>query len=362
MKYTISKKTNVKRKESIIQRVKRKFTKKDSKYKKSAARRLRGDNYMAKLLQFVVIILIIPLFASVIYLIFNYVTSLRQSINSDTVSTGVNVIGFDSIPEYPKSKYIFKDNLDNDDVKKFLSSGQAIYRLDPKTTFDDVIEYYSIELPKNGWEYVLTVPLESEEQKYGEYWIKGELGVRIYSKLNDIWYQTITVSDARTGLEAQVKKEVELQLLLTENNNEDLRPDFPWVLSYSSDYLATYSSTDLGELQAVKFQRIGSNKSVRIIPLGYMGAFTYDRFLENALKDINKKEKVTWSIINTVVTAIAGQEAISGKITNNGAVADAYIVGNPRNNVVYLLISSEESDPFLKFIVERIEPAGTSLF
>lgn len=362
MKYTISKKTNIKRKESIIQRIKRKFTKKDSKYKKSVVKRLRGNNYVAKLLQFIVVILIIPLFISVIYLTYNYVTSLRKSINSDTVSTGVNVIGFDSIPEYPKSKYIFKDSLDNDDVKKFLSSGQAVYRLDPKVTFDDVIEYYNIELPKNGWEHILTVPLESEEQKYGEYWIKGDLGVRIYSKLNDIWYQTISVSDARTGLEAQVKKEVELQLLLTENNNEDLRPDFPWVLSYSSDYLATYSSTDIGELQAVKFQRIGSNNNVRIMPLGYMGAYTYDRFLENALKDINTNEKTSWSIINTVVTAVAGQEAIAGKITNKGVITDTYVVGNPRNSVVYLFISSEESDPFLKFIVERIESAGTSLF
>ncbi|MBI2356851.1 hypothetical protein HYV12_02255 [Candidatus Dojkabacteria bacterium] len=294
-------------------------------------------------------------------ILIKYVSNLRTDVLSGNGVSKEKVVGFDEVPEFPSSSFIFKGNLENDDVKRFLSGGQSIYRLEPGNSFDDVIEYYSKTLPDNGWEHVLSVPLESEEQKYGEYWVKGDVGLRIYSKLNDIWYQTLSVNDAKTGLAAQVKQEVEFQLLLSEDAKQDLRPDFPWILSFSNDYIATYNGTDVGELQSVVFQRLGSNKTVRIDPLGYKGAFSYDRFLENELKKVNKKEKSSWMILNTVVTVVSGQEALFAKIVDGGKFAEAYIVGNPRNTIVYIFRSSDEGDPFLKYIVERIQPAKTSL-
>lgn len=315
-----------------------------------------------KLLNLIIIVILIATAIIALYYLINYVSGLRENVRSGgSLSTDKKVVGFDSVPEYPNSVFIFEDDLNNDDVKRFLTSGQSIYRLNPKTSYPEVVKYYKEVLPKNGWEYVLNVPLESEEQKPGDYWVKDGKGIRIYSKLNDIWYESTTVEEAKTGLKAQVAKEVELKLLLAENNNQDLRPDYPWVLSFSTDYVAAYTGSDLGELQIVTISKLGSNKKVILEPLGYIGAFSYDKFLENGLSKINKRDKTKWNIVNTSVTVVAGNEAIQGKISNSGTAADVYVVGNPRNNVVYLFRSEVEGDPFLKFLIERIKPASSTL-
>lgn len=316
---------------------------------------------LKSLSRFFVLVLSIFILGFFSFKLVDYVAGIREKVRDGVTVSSNNVVGFDSIPEYPYSKFIFRDKLENDDVKSFLSSGQSIYRLDPGRDFSEVVEYYNEALPKQGWNFVLSVPLESEEQKYGEYWVKDSTGIRIYSKLNDIWYQTITSSQAKGGLEDVVKNEIELQLLLSKDSNQDLRPDFPWLLSFSTDYLAVYDSTDLGELQRVKIQRFGSNNYVEIVPLGYAGAYSYDRFLENYTKELNKNDDTNWKIFNTEITIVSGLEALYGKLIQNGNYGDAYIVANPRNNVVYIFRSTVQSDPFLKFMIERIKPAETSL-
>lgn len=337
-----------------------KSTRKQS--KQAASKRQKRPGSKSRFINLIILIGLVLIIFSSLYFLINYVSGLRETVRSGgTTFSDKDVSGFDSIPEYPNSTFIFEDDLENDDVKRFLTSGQSIYRLSPRSSYVDVVKYYKEVLPKNGWKYVLNVPLESEEQKPGDYWVKDGIGIRIYSKLNDIWYQTVTENEAETGLKAQVAKEVELKLLLAENSNQDLRPDYPWVLSFSTDYVATYTGSDMGELQIVTINKIGSNRKIILEPLGYLGAVSFDSFLESGLKKINKADKSNWTIVNTTVTLINGMEAIQGKISNNGTLADIYVVGNPRNNIVYLFRSDTDGDPFLKFLVERIKPASSSL-
>lgn len=362
MKYSIQKKSKRKFDFKLWKdSLKRRWTSKSRSGRNKSLRGRRKGGRLAVLSRVSILIIIAIVFTYIAYLSFIFVVELRKSTQDDFELTGKMVVGFGGIPEFPSSTFIFKDSIDNDEIKKFLTSGQSVYRLAPKVSFDEVVEFYNEQLPLLGWERVLSVPLESDEQKHGDYWIKGGLGVRIYSRLNDIWYQTVTEKDAREGLSAQVKKEVELQLLLSEDSKQDLRPDFPWVMSFSSEYLTTYSATDIGELQMVSFQKMGSNSKVVIEPLGYIGAFSYDRFLENALKKINRSEDSSWAILNTLVTVVSGQEAISGTIIDGGDEADVVVLGNPRNNVVYLIRSTDKDNPFMSYVIERLEPAGTSL-
>ncbi|KKR06080.1 MAG: hypothetical protein UT34_C0001G0120 [candidate division WS6 bacterium GW2011_GWF2_39_15] len=361
MKFKELDKRKIKERKSLQRKVLSFFKRRKTKYTEVTRGRLYKKMFGRSFIKIFLILTFGALVVIVLFLLINYVSNLRRNILDGTDVSLTNVVGFAEIPEYPNSVFIFKDKLNNDDVKRFLSTGQAVYRLEPGHTIEDVNNYYKEHLPKAGWKEVLSVPLESEEQKFGEYWVKGTIGVRIYSKLNDIWYQSITQEQASTGLSDEVKKEVELQLLLSESDMQDLRPDFPWKLSFSSDYIATYGATDIGELIKVSFKKLGSNKSVTIEPLGYMGAISYDAFLEKGLKKFNKAHKTKWQVSNTTVTVVAGQEALSGKLFSGNVQTEAYIVGNPRDTVVYMFIADQESDPFLKYIIEKVEPAKSTL-
>jgi len=325
-------------------------------------RRFLKRKYTRIVFNYLTVIFLITILGYVAYISIKYVVNLRESkhsAGSDEYIKGY-VLGFSAIPEYPGSEFIFSDSMDDSHVREFLSKGNSVYRLPPNTTFDKVSDFYIKELKKTDWEHVLSVPLESEERKYGEYWVMDSKAIRIYSRLDDIWYESVSVKEAKSGLEDTVKAETELKLLLLTTESYDLLPDFPWILKIPSDYLVSYGGTDIGEFQSVKIKKIGSNRAITIEPLGYVGAFSYDSFLENYLKNLNSREKTDWRILNTSVTTVGNLESIVAVITDDGLNAEAYVVGNPRNDVVYIFRSTIDNDPFLKYIVDRIEPAKSS--
>jgi len=175
--------------------------------------------------------------------------------------------------------HIFEKNKDTNTVQNFLMDGKSAYRLPDKISRDNVHEYYTEELPNLGWENILSVPIGSEDKKYGEYWVKENQGLRIYVKENSVWYETITTMEASSGLEDDVKEEIERELLLASSETQDLLPDFPWVLPVPKEYIISYHSSELENFREVSFKKIGSNHIYSLTPVGYFGGNTFDSYL-----------------------------------------------------------------------------------
>ena len=109
--------------------------------------------------------------------------------------------------------------MDDPVVKDFLSRGNSAYKLPENTTIEDIESYYMDTLKDLEWEFVQSVPLGTPDRKYGQYWINGDKGLRIYSKYNDIWYESISVEDARSALANLVKEEIEREMLMASSEN-----------------------------------------------------------------------------------------------------------------------------------------------
>lgn len=289
------------------------------------------------------------------YQLVTYVLALRSQDSSQVVITEGSVVGLNNVPIYPDSEFIFKNTDDNESVRTFLSEGRSVYRLPLNTSQKNIYEYYNIELPKLEWKHVLSVPLESEDMLPGEYWIRESVGVRIYSKLNDIWYETITVNEAQTGLSEIVTKEIERELLLATDEYTTLLPDYPWILKIPNEYVASYTGTEISDLRAVSFKKIGSDSIISITPLGYANGITYDSYLQNYLDEFNKEEDTDWLIVNTYLTVIDNQEAIQGSIVYGTQQGEVAVVQNERTTAIYIISSLENSNPFFGYILENIE-------
>lgn len=355
------KKSNRNRSSTPVSKVSGGFSKKTSPPARFQSK-LKRKRLFDRVGRILILLFLLGIVASALYFGIRYVIEIRQDTYGDEILIKAGyVVGFDDVPAYPGAVFIFEKYKDDEVVRSFLSDGNSVYRLPPNTISSDVLDYYKKEMSSQGWEHINSVPFSSEEMMPGEYWIKEDRGVRIYSKLNDIWYESVSIKQANEGLSDIVKKEIERKLLLSTNEYQDLLPDFPWRLKVPNEYLPAYKGTELSDLQAIDFRRVGTSSTTTLAPIGYIGGLPYDSFLDEFLKKYNQENESNWGVVNSFVSQInGGYEAVRASLQSSKGSGEAVVVGNPRNSVVYVIFSEISDDPFLAYILENIEPANSS--
>jgi len=334
----------------IIKR-KKKFSifKKNRPYKK----KFRGKRRSVGVKIFVGILILIVL--GLIFISIRYILSTRGGKeNEESIQT--NVLGLEEIPTYPESVFLFEENKDTDTVQNFLMDGKSAYKLPNKISRDDVHKYYNEKLPSLGWSIVLSVSIGSEDRRYGEYWVKENQGLRIYVKENCVWYEMITTKEAISGLEDDVKEEVERELLLASSEMQSLLPDYPWILPVPKEYIISYHSSDLEDLREISFRKIGSNYTYTLTPIGYFGGNTFDSYLYTYIDSKNTTETVEWGVQNSFFVEKNDKTILLGNIVTPDGITDGAVINNTYNTVVYILLSATKDDPFFEYILENIEP------
>lgn len=302
----------------------------------------------------VLLYILLPIFfVLIIYFAVTYINTLRNR-SDELAYIDTPILGITDVPQYPYSSFIFDNNIDDSTVSKFLSEGNSAYRLTSDKNIDDVFKYYTEILPGKGWELILTVPLGSEEQKYGQYWIKENKGLRIYSKFNDVWYESITKEDAQTGLASLVKKEIERNLLLIDNDAQDLLPDFPWIIKVPKEYIISYSTGSYENFSSVSFKKLGTTEIINIVPMGERGGKALDTFLFDYVKYLNKESK-KWAVKNTYLASTNVGAGLKGTIVSDLESRDISVLHNTYNNIVYVLDCNISKSPFFTYIIENIQ-------
>jgi len=333
-----------------IERRKKKFNpfKKNKLVKKKNRRK---KNIVRKILIGILIIIVLGL----IFVSIKYVLTSRGK-SGDGINIQTDVLGLEEIPAYPGSIFLFEENKESDTVQKFLMDGKSAYKLPNKTLKENVYEYYNENLPDLGWRNVLSVAIGSEDKRYGEYWIKDNQGLRIYVKRNSVWYETITPEEANSGLENDVKEEIERELLLASAEMQELLPDFPWILPIPKEYVISYHSSDLEDFREVSFKKIGSNYTYSLTPVGYYGGNTFDSYLYTYIDSKNTTEEIEWGVQNSFFVDKYGKTILLGDIVSPEGIRDGAVINNTYNTVVYVLLSATKDDPFFEYILENIKP------
>jgi hypothetical protein len=281
---------------------------------------------------------------------------LRKDVK-ELVQETDTVLGLEDIPTYPESSFLYTNDISNQSVKDMLAEGKSAYVINDRSNFKDVKNYYANELNSKGWSLVLDVDIGAEDKRYGQYWVKDDKGLRIYSKFNDIWYEYITPQEAENGLSNRVSEEIEIDMLLAGSDYQQLLPDYPWEIKIPKDYLIRYEVSEFEELRAVSFQRISTGQYITIYPVGYWGAKVLDYQLEDYV-DILSKGTEDWNIYNTTVSSFRGNPSLSGTLVSSGREIEILMLKNDRNKVTYVLSTEDSSDPLYKYIIENIKYLG----
>jgi hypothetical protein len=312
----------------------------------------RGKRNFSKILFYTFFILI---FAGLLYTSVISIIRMRSTTPEENAEVEY-VVGLDGIPSYPGSVFIFKNNVKEISVANFIATGNSAYRLPLRTPLSEAYKYYQKILPELGWENVLSVEIGNEEMKEGEYWIKGTNGLRIYSKFNDLWYETLTPEEATTGLRAKVLEETERELLLASQDHQELLPDFPWVLKVPKEYIVSYSASGYEDFRTVQFRKIGSSESISVAPIGAAGN-VLDNYLREYTDLLSANGEEGWTITNTILATTSYGRALRGSITNGPEDHDVGVVSNSYNGVVYVIDANTPGNTFLEYIFENMEPA-----
>jgi hypothetical protein len=292
----------------------------------------------------------------IIAVIFGISTVLGRK-DEEIVEENDSVIGLNEIPTYPNSTFLYSNEQTNQSVKDMLSEGKSAYKINDNSSFTNVKQFYANELNSRGWSLVLDVEIGAEDKRYGQYWIKEDKGLRIYSKYNDIWYETITKEEAENGLSNRVSEEIEIDMLLAGSDQQDLLPDYPWEIKIPKDYLISYEVSEFEELRAVKFQRINTGQFITLYPIGYWGAKALDFQVEDYTK-ILSQGSTDWNIINTTLISWRGNRSLTGTIGSSDEQKELIVLKNDRNKVAYILSTQDSSDPLYDYIIENIKYLG----
>jgi len=328
-------------------KVKNIFTKKQTRY---GNRRRRKQNQKYLIIPFLLLII-----TGIFYLSFKYILFLRENAYGEKEYIITNVLGFQELPSYKNSEFLFQNNMDDPVVKEFLANGNSAYTLPPQTTSEELEEYYFEVLKELGWEYIQSIPKGTGDKKYGQYWIKDGKGLRIYSKFNDVWYETITQEDARSALASLVQEEIEREMLMATSEKQDLLPDYPWKIQIPKEYIIKYSPTNMDELRAVSFQKMGSNEIIEIYPSGFWKSKELDYIL-NDYCETKSNEEVEYGVINSIPISFGSNLGLKSTISAGENILVSYTIPNTFNSIVYVISSTEENSPLLEYIVENIKP------
>lgn len=294
------------------------------------------------------------------FLAVKYINTLRNT-GKDIELT--YVVGLEDIPAYPYSVFIFQNSMDLDSVKNFLSSGSSAYRLPNGSSMNDVFNFYTEYLPSYGWAFVQMVSMEIADKEYGQYWIKDNIGLRIYSKYNDVWYETITVEQANSALAERVIEETEMNLLLVDDESQDLLPDYPWILKIPKEYLVSYKASVYDpKLQQISLSKMGEEEKVNIVPMDSAGQRALDYALNDYVTSLNSQGNEKWGVINTYIISTNTGTGLKGIISTNTDDREVVVISNPSNSIVYVVDSNVVDNPFLDYILANIQPQETKTY
>lgn len=313
--------------------------------------------------KFLFVSIILAVIGGIGYVGVKKILSLKNNpgLNGDTTFTleqsKGSVLGISSVPEFPNSKFLFEQHLDNDVVQQFLARGKSAYLLPIDAEWEDVVAFYKEGLEEKGWTHVLSVDLSDETKMFGEYWVIDSQGLRIYSKLDDVWYELISTEQANTGLADRVAKDEELQMFLAMNSGEEIPENLPWSLTYSPEWTAEIGKSKLLEIEFIQFENSDGDQNLIIEPIEFVTLQPLRDVGVGYIDTANeyRDEQDQFKVISIDPVEVAGQEAY--KFVLESEEDDGYycVVANSRNDVIYVIRTFTGSASFFTYVLSNLE-------
>lgn len=293
---------------------------------------------------------------------------LGQYLPREPEATKYDVIGLPGVPEFPHSEFIFAgavtrtqqtfeinlqgySTTDQQELFRFLSNGQSVYFLPVGTRWADVVEFYETELPAAGWNHVLSVGVEDLERIPGEFFVKENKGLHVYSVSNDIWYEYITKEQAENGLKDRVVAYKTKQLLVESASGNETPQQSWWKLRYTNEWEMTVSNHMILGEPIVSFRNKKTPAYLIISPHARYREKPEDveySYLENVANEYMRGWLATrppsMSMANFQTNKITIADAKAVEVVSSKDQAYFAFVINKENSLLYVIESFQDTN------------------
>jgi hypothetical protein len=314
--------------------------------KQSKSRWINKLNVKNKLFKILLILSIPLLIAAVIYFGLQVVLNFRNTNNHETAIKYIN--GLDKVPEIKDSEQVFQDVNQDLTVQKFYDKGYIIYRLPIDKNINYVYDYYKEELPKQGWKFEGQISVADVTKRFGQFWTKGSIGLRIYSDINDIWYQKLSSEQSKTFLAEEVLKEKEIKDILGKKNLIGLIPNYPWSMLIPSNYIVSYKTIGDNPGQTAIFKNIQEEETVYLQPIVMNSGELYITQLTDYCK------RNGYSISFTAEVESKFGILVNFQIQKEKLIYFGYILNNSETETIYLVYSDKKDGVLTIYIIDNI--------
>lgn len=300
-------------------------------------------------------------------------TPLKYIIKEDIKVQNLALVGVAGVPEIPGSTFVFADYItrvgeygflintkalsgnDAQALYDFLTNGQSVYRLPLNFDWTEVQSFYKDSLPKLGWKYELSVPITDTEKIPGEYYTKDEKGLHVYTVASDIWYETITKTQAEQGLHDKIVAYKAKQELVEAASGRDLPAEAVWRLRYSRDWDVELSRNTIYGVNSIYFTNGSSRERVSIAVINRYRGNTADL----TYKDI---EKVGVEYISTWLTTQQTTVSLAGFTKKELLVADGKALEyvDLKNRAYFLFLVNKKNS--LYYVVQYVGKENPEFF
>jgi len=288
-------------------------------------------------------------------------TPLAPYFQSGPTEEKFDIVGISGIPEYPGSEFVFANSvtrekggfklttegyseIEKQELYKFLSSKQSVYYIPINSSWKDVVTFYKKELVKYGWSISLTAPVDDLDKIPGEYFVKENLGLHLYSISHDIWYEVISKEQAESGLRDRVAAYKAKQYLVESASGGELPQETWWSLRYTNDWEFTMIKHPIFGEQQVYFRQKQTNETLTIAIINRYRQNPADveySFLEQMGQDhlrtwlASQPPTVSFTDFTQRKSVIAGQKVVEFSSEKNNIIFTFLV--NEKSKILYVI-------------------------
>ncbi len=245
------------------------------------------------------------------------------------------------IPVYDGAWFVFEDisfldKKSQEEVSKFLQRN-SVYIIPAGHTFDDVKNFYKRTLSKYRWQFILERPNDDGYLVSGIYFVKENLGLRIYTLTGkDIWYEIIPKEYAESGLKNREIKVFTQEFLVDVASGKNLPPESGFNnLKIPSDYSVQIQQNFITNLNITSVFDEQKQLVVEIIPYKLTEKTEKETVKELTKEYISTKYPQIDSIeITEQEVASRTYKAYKAQFKINGE--EYFVLGIKKEDVVYM--------------------------
>lgn len=261
---------------------------------------------------------------------------------------GINV----DVPIYPGSIFAFDDKMTDPVVQEMFADSMSCYVLPDNQTFEEIKEEYSEILLQYGWSMIGEAGYNSDDKENGLYFINADnsIGLRIYTVSNDVWYEKISVEEAKSMLKYRRELKAKIKNMIQSLQGDTVPEKYGIDLRYS--FIYEIKNVAVADMYYGGFSLESSDERITVAPFRWKSNIKLEEAIPLYLSEFMAGKSETYTISETHTETLNSIDfTISTVMIGEKSFYVASFLHTGRN-IIYIVSGLECGNVLFRYVIE----------